>query len=525
MIIKIRSKLIFSISLLVLILLSSSAILLTNEKKIELSSDMYAKNLAFSRLVAENLASNYDTFLKQDNFLYFNRVVQNIFLQNSDLSSVKIISYSGEVLYDSLEDLDKRYSGMPRIIENDDVLSQIRSKKISFYVSGSKQIYFLNFNDNNELIYFDNQDKEVLAPDSGFFAEYFSVPVLDKYSVVFYFDYSKLTERVNDLIFRIAILTAFGVLLGVLLSFILARQFNKPLSQLLEATEKVSAGDYDTRVDIKSRDELSLLGMSFNKMANDLKAGIDARVFKEKVGREIELASQIQTQLIPKLIPKVPGLDISAAILPADEIGGDMYDFLPSVDENHMFYLGDVTGHGIPAGLLSSVSSALFYGFSKISDLKEILVRVNEVFHAKTMSNMFMTLCLVKYNDLLNKFFYVSAGHEQVVKFSASENSTILLPSGGVALGMTKDISKLLTEVSFTVSSGDFAIIYSDGIPESWNQKRELYGMQRLLNVIQLNSTVKTAKEMRDAILNDVKHFADNYKQMDDITIIVLRKD
>lgn len=522
MIIRIRTKLIFSISILILILLSVSAFLLTQEKKGELSSDMYLKNLAFSNLIAENVADNYDNFLKESNFIYFNREIKNVFLQNPDLTKLSLVSYSGEILYDSSLDVEKKYEGQPRINTDAALINAVRSKKVSFL--SDDNFYFLGLSENNEMSYFDFDDNPVKGPPSGFFANTFIVPVFDKYGVVFEYDYSKLTERINQLIGRILVLTAFGVLLGILLSFLLAWHFNRPVSKLLSATESISNGDYDSRVEIKTKDELSLLGMAFNKMARDLKASLDARVYKERLGRELELAGQIQNQLVPKKIPEIPGLDISAALLPAEEIGGDMYDFLPSNEENHTFYLGDVTGHGIPAGLLSSISSALFFGFSKLKDLKDILIRVNEVFHAKTMSNMFMTICLVNYNDLLNKLTFVSAGHEQMVHFDSVSGNAILMPSGGVALGMTRDISKLLKEVSFQMNPSDFVVIYSDGIPECWNDKRQLYGMQRLVGVIQANGSLRSAKEMQDAILRDVKLFSNGYKQMDDITIIVLRK-
>ncbi|MDX9970922.1 MAG: SpoIIE family protein phosphatase [Candidatus Gracilibacteria bacterium] len=522
MIIRIRTKLIFSISTLILLILSVSAFLLTNEKRLELSSDMYLKNLAFSKLIAESVAENYDNFLKENNFIYFNREVKNIFSQNPDLTKITLITYSGEILYDSSQDIEKKYEGNVRILSDAALLNSVRSKKPSF-LSG-QNYYFLGEDENGNMTYYDFEDNLLDGPRSGFFASNFVIPVFDKYGVVFEYDYSKLQDRIAQLIERIAILTAFGVLLGILLSVVLAWHFNRPVRKLLNATENISKGDYDSRVDIKTRDELSLLGMAFNKMARDLKASLDARVYKERLGRELELAGQIQNQLVPKKVPEIPGLDISAALLPAEEIGGDMYDFLPTEDENHIFYLGDVTGHGIPAGLLSSISSALFFGFAKITDLKDILIRVNEVFHAKTMSNMFMTLCLVTYNDILNKLTYVSAGHEQIVHFDKSSGTAILKPAGGVALGMTRDISKLLKEVTFQMNSGDFAVIYSDGIPECWNDKRQLYGMQRLVNLVQSNGALGSSKEMQDAILRDVKIFANGYKQMDDITIIVLRK-
>ena len=251
---------------------------------------------------------------------------------------------------------------------------------------------------------------------------------------------------------------------------------------------------------------------------------MQARLYQERKMTELKLASKIQDQLIPDNVPVIDGLDLAARVRPAGEIGGDIYDFLPINDKRLLFYLGDVTGHGIPAGIISSIANALFFGYALEADLKKILVDVNRVMKAKTMPTMFMTLCLMDWDAVTKKFNYASAGHEQLVHFKAATGKSELEPAGGIALGMLPDISKTVTvnEVNFQV--GDFLVVYSDGIPEAWKNEKETYGMERLQQIIEKCGQLKTAEEIMNAIIADVDAFRAGYEQMDDITILVIKR-
>jgi sigma-B regulation protein RsbU (phosphoserine phosphatase) len=260
-------------------------------------------------------------------------------------------------------------------------------------------------------------------------------------------------------------------------------------------------------------------------MAKDLEASIGAKLYQERVTHELELATKIQQQIIPELIPQISGIEIAADLIPAGEIGGDMYDFLPVAPDRLIFYLGDVTGHGVPAGIVSSISSALFYGYSSLNDIKEIMVEVNRVLKAKTMPNMFMTLCLMEWNSSQNKFSFVNAGHEQILHYRAAEDDVILTPSGGIALGMIPDVNKVLTINTVDFKVGDYLIIYSDGIPEAWRSQKESYGMERFTESLKRNAkTAQTPLALKDALLADLNSFVNSYDQMDDITILVVKK-
>lgn len=137
---------------------------------------------------------------------------------------------------------------------------------------------------------------------------------------------------------------------------------------------------------------------------------------------------------------------------------------------------------------------------------------------------MFMTLVMLKWIASQGKLKYVSAGHEQMVHFHAAEKKVTLTPAGGIALGMLNDISKTLNENEVLMEKDDTLIIYSDGIPECWKNEKEMYGMARLKRAVSEYSDLPSAFALRNALLADVKEFAGKYKQMDDITLIVLKR-
>ena len=189
-----------------------------------------------------------------------------------------------------------------------------------------------------------------------------------------------------------------------------------------------------------------------------------------------------------------------------------------------MFYIGDVTGHGVPSGILGSIANAMFFSKTKDPDLKQIMVDVNSVIKVKSPPNMFLTLCLLNWDIISKKLSYVNAGHEQMLYYSAQTRDVTLLKGGGIALGMFPDISKMVEEQIVDMQPGDCIILYSDGIPEAWKSQTENYGIERFKATLQQFGSLSTSTEIRNSILKNVKEFMGDYKQMDDITIIVIKR-
>jgi HAMP domain-containing protein len=518
----IRSKLVLAISILMVIVFSIASYLFINEKKTELAQDIYINSLAFSRLTAPTIAYNYDLYMEQNSFVYFNREISSVFAQNDDIKNIKVFSYDGRVLYDSELDVEAKYVGEERFV-NEDLMDYIQSRNVGVKLKDGRDV-FVKIGVDEEVYFVDKNEHRIDRVEDGAFVEYFVVPATEKYSLYYGIDYTNLEIRVARMRVRIIYLAIFGVMLGVFMSIFMAKRVTRPVSELVEGAEHIAKGDFDYRVDIKTNDELSFLGSAFNKMAVDLKAGLKARLYEERKTTELQLATKIQEELIPKEVPGIEGLDMAASIVPAGEIGGDIYDFLPVGDKKMLIYLGDVTGHGIPAGIVSSIANSLLFGYASKGDLKVILSEVNRVMKAKTMTTMFMTLCLVSWDAEQKKLTYSSAGHEQLIHYSARKNSTDLAPAGGMALGMIEDISGVLQVNEVDFQSGDFLILYSDGIPETWKNEQESYGMDRLRHVVEKFASKSTAEELKSIILSDLEQFRGDHEQMDDVTIVVIKR-
>jgi len=520
----IKTKLVLAISGLIIVLFSLMTYIFINENKQELARDIFVNSRNFAELTAGSIANDYNVYLAENSFVYFNREIRAVFEQMPDLANIQLIKYGGEVLYDSKTENDKQYEGSPRMVQDKVFLEQTQSRNSSIFTLDTKRVVYLRLDDTGQLQYVDVNEKPVVAFNPDEKIEYLVQPATNETAAVYSISYQSLYDSVNQTMMRGVLLAIFGIGVGILMAFLYAGSITKPLKKLTEGAGILAKGDFKHRVVVKTKDEIAVLAAAFNKMAMDLETSTKALVYKERVAKELELAAKIQKELLPKVIPKMPGLDISAGLLPAEEIGGDSYDFIKIDDQNLLMYLGDVTGHGVPSGIVVSVANALIYNYSNEADLKLLLLNVNRILNEKTTSNMFMTMVMMKWNSALNQLKYVSAGHEQMIHFHAREKKVTLTPAGGIALGMLPDIAKTLKEDEVKMESGDVLVAYSDGIPECWKNENEMYGMGRLKRAVSDYSDLPSAFAIRNALLADVKEYAGKYKQLDDITLIVLKK-
>ena len=158
----------------------------------------------------------------------------------------------------------------------------------------------------------------------------------------------------------------------------------------------------------------------------------------------MELAAEIQKHILSKTHVHLPTMDIVANSKSASEVGGDSYDIIERGD-NHYVYLGDVTGHGVASGFVMMIVNALISAFSKVLvSGAEILADTNEILKPRVVSNMLMTLLLVRWNERERKMFMTGAGHEYLIVYKKEMKKAFKVKSGGIALGMTKNISKVV---------------------------------------------------------------------------------
>lgn len=315
------------------------------------------------------------------------------------------------------------------------------------------------------------------------------------------------------------------VIVVSIISFWLARTITNPLVALTQGVKAIGRGELDYRVNVTADDELQALATSFNKMAADLHEYMSelARTTADKEGflKEMEIARRLQRRLLPEHAPAIEGLDIAADNLPAREVGGDFYDFIPMTKEKWGFVIADVSGKGMAAAIFMGLSRTIVRASATGSHhIAAALEQANELICRDSTSGMFVTLFFAVLTPGENKLTYVNAGHNPPLLFKPASDEMIRLKTRGIALGVKSGIR--LEEAEGNLEKGNMLVLYTDGITEAVNEKGEAFGEERLMEIIRKNSRL-TAKEMIRKIQDDVIVFAGTQPQYDDITLLIMR--
>jgi sigma-B regulation protein RsbU (phosphoserine phosphatase) len=240
-----------------------------------------------------------------------------------------------------------------------------------------------------------------------------------------------------------------------------------------------------------------------------------------KMQEEVRLAARIQTELLPKAPPNIAGYEIVGRTIPAQEVGGDYFDFIP-VDSNRIaFCLGDVTGKGLPASLLMANLQATLRGQTLTSGSpKTCLERSNQLLYLSTSPEKFATLFYAILDLQAHQIHYSNAGHDNPYLCSA-HSATKRLKIGGIPLGMLPDFS--FEQESVPLELDSILVAYSDGVTEAMNAQEEMFGEERIAAVIDQNKHA-SASEIIDHLVSAVKTFTAGHPQSDDITVVVMRR-
>ena len=237
---------------------------------------------------------------------------------------------------------------------------------------------------------------------------------------------------------------------------------------------------------------------------------------------EARMAREIQLNLLPKSNPDIPGFDIAGLSIPAENVGGDYYDFIHLDDQKLAIGLGDVSGKGMAASLVMSNLQATIRGQTSFGmDVNECLERANKLLFHSTDSKTFVSLFYGILDTQKNTLSYTNAGQNIPFLFTKNKN-IILLKTHGLALGIQEDVHYQRDKIS--LKPGDRLLIYSDGITEAMNENLEEFGEKKLVEVVQKYKG-NSADEIIKKILENVNLHVGQALQNDDRTIIlVIRK-
>src|SRR5271157_281023 len=242
---------------------------------------------------------------------------------------------------------------------------------------------------------------------------------------------------------------------------------------------------------------------------------------QKKSEQELVLAQETQESLLPRCLPQFENFRIHASSTPTRYVGGDFYDFLQLSSGEWMGVLADVSGKGMGAALLSSmVLGSLSMEFHSRTQPQEVLNRVNQLLCEKSLPYQFVTLFLFLLNpDGVEQF--VSAGHNPAYLFRCATGKIEELESNANVLGLFDTAS--YESGAFHLDKGDILVVYSDGLPDAQNPRQEMFGEDRLLELIRQEAP-SGSHALEQKLLNDIGEFTQGMPQTDDITFVVVEK-
>lgn len=246
---------------------------------------------------------------------------------------------------------------------------------------------------------------------------------------------------------------------------------------------------------------------------------------QERLKRELEIAREMQRNLLPEKMPQLANFQFDAICQPAQEVGGDYYDFF-QLDEHRLgVVIADVSGHGTSASFyMAEIKGMMLQLTSSYLSPKNLLRELNDKLYHHIHRNMFITMIYGVLDTRKNDFHFVRAGHNALLKIDASCEHHFMIPPG-IALGLDAGtvFDSLLEEVTVKLDRGETLVFYTDGLTEAMNQQKDCFGEERLLKCL-TNHQLQDALQMRISIIESLGDFMAGSQPHDDITMVLLRR-
>jgi serine phosphatase RsbU (regulator of sigma subunit) len=350
---------------------------------------------------------------------------------------------------------------------------------------------------------------------------------------------SRAQGRIENLSFGqvlVYVLAVVGVLLLIVeiaalaMGLALARSITGSVHALFAGTQRVRQGDLTHRIAVRTQDQLGELADSFNEMTASISDFVREMAEKKRLEEELRIARNIQMSLLPHGPLVMPGLSVTALCLPAREVGGDYYDFLPLDDGRVGILIADVSGKGTSAALYMAELKGLVLSLSEIhSSPRQLLIDANRIIADHLDSRSFITMIYAVVDTKARTMTCARAGHTPFIYVPAADGAArqaqVLTPDGmvlGLKLDAGERFEQVLEEVTIPLATGDLFVFFTDGISEAMNDADEWFGEDRLSSLVEVHAALPS-EELRERILREVESFVSGAPQHDDMTLIVMK--
>ena len=436
---------------------------------------------------------NKQTYIKDD--LDFLKTILNIAasaIQNSLIvEELKLVN----------RELDSRIQRLSSLFE--------LSKEFGLFSESTKVTRLLIFSligqflvQKYALLRFEGNDIEVIEP---------KIPVEELLSNIRKYNYYKIDTSIN----KHQIESHYPELFSMGIEVIVPMQIQGKTKGLIILGKRINNSEY-TNADIEfifSVGSLAIISLENRRLFLEA-------LEKQKLEEELDLAREIQRNLLPQKIPDYKSFDISAVNISSKQVGGDYYDIIELDKDDCVVAIADVSGKGVPASLLMANMQAFLQVICRQNTpLDEATGLINDLISSNTSDGRFITFFWGILNDITKTFNYVNAGHNPPLLI---RNGTITkLEIGGMILGVMKTMIPYKSE-SIQLQTGDVLVMFTDGISEAMNRRGEEFSDERLEKL-----SLAVVNENADSILKkiqcEVQNFTDGANQSDDITLVIVK--
>jgi sigma-B regulation protein RsbU (phosphoserine phosphatase) len=307
----------------------------------------------------------------------------------------------------------------------------------------------------------------------------------------------------------------------------LSRSITGAVHELYLGTRRIQQGDFGHRIPIKGSDQLAELAASFNSMTANLGQLMVVAKEKERLESELTIAREVQQQLFPKDVPYTRTLELKGVCSPARMVSGDYYDFMALGDESLAFAIGDVAGKGISAALLMATIQSTMRtqlgandGASpRLLSTAKLVATLNRQLYANTSLEKYATFYFALYHEATHSLTYTNAGHLSPMLLRSGELQ--MLESTGTVVGAFP--LARYEERTVELEHGDLLVAYTDGIVEPENAYGEMFGEDRLKDLISKYAHADSS-ELIARTMESVNVWTGSSELQDDMTMVVVRR-